>query len=365
MAGSGETHLNLLVIISSLSRGGAEGVCATLCNQWAEAGNTVTIVLLSPQTIPPAYLIRPEIKIKHISVANKKSSFLRTIARILQIRQLIRHTSPNHVVSFMTETNVQTLIASRWMRVKVSISERVHPGFHTVSRSTRQLRRVTYRWADQLIVQSKDIQEWFETVLKLSAIVLPNPIKFDDPAVSYNSARRTNTVLAVGRLTAQKDYPLMIEAVSKAFMMRAGWLLRIAGIGPDREYITAQIEDRGLKGRVELLGDVANLSEAYSTASFFLHTAKYEGFPNVILEAMHHGLPVLTAPPLHDRASWDRLPGLRSSPERTAASLSSSIINLIDKPETRVSLGKDGRNAAKKFSAPLVAKQWLDVLKKA
>ncbi len=101
------------------------------------------------------------------------------------------------------------------------------------------------------------------------------------------------TLLAVGNLVAVKRHPLMVEAL--ALLPDAD--LVIVGEGPERNAIEALARARGLANRVRLLGQMPQqkLPEIYGAADLLLLVSSHEGWPNVLLESMACGTPVLVS----------------------------------------------------------------------
>ncbi|MGC2199337.1 MAG: glycosyltransferase [Stellaceae bacterium] len=102
------------------------------------------------------------------------------------------------------------------------------------------------------------------------------------------------TLLAVGNLVALKRHGLMVEALTHL----PEFELVIAGEGPERVGIERLARQRGVADRVRLLGRVPQdrLPEIYSAADLLLLASTHEGWPNVLLESMACGTPVLVSP---------------------------------------------------------------------
>jgi glycosyltransferase involved in cell wall biosynthesis len=128
--------------------------------------------------------------------------------------------------------------------------------------------------------------------------VVHNGLEGDRPRIGRQAARAAFGLneddlayVAVGRLQSQKNYPYFLDQFAKT---RTGTLL-IAGAGPEREAIEAQLTALGIRDRVRLLGDlprtrVAALLEA---GDVFVQPSLFEGQSNAVLEAMDAGLPVV------------------------------------------------------------------------
>lgn len=103
-------------------------------------------------------------------------------------------------------------------------------------------------------------------------------------------------VLSVGRLDPEKNPLLLLEIVTRLRALDPRWRLLIAGDGPLRGQLEAEIDRRGLRASVELLGEVRNGPELwalYRRCQAFLHVSLTEGLPQVLFEAQAAGLPIV------------------------------------------------------------------------
>ncbi|MBW8312215.1 MAG: glycosyltransferase [Rhizobium sp.] len=99
--------------------------------------------------------------------------------------------------------------------------------------------------------------------------------------------------LTVGTLKRVKRQDLLIEAFSRLPPEGRGTLC-IVGDGPERTALKARIQQLGLEGHVLMPGFVANPGPWYAAADVFVLSSEYEGFGNVIVEALEYGLPIVS-----------------------------------------------------------------------
>ncbi len=127
---------------------------------------------------------------------------------------------------------------------------------------------------------------------RLPRLVIPNPL---DPAVFEAAAepapRVPGKVVAVGRLAPQKRFDVLIDAVAR---LGDSVTCTIYGEGAERPVLEQQIADRGVSGRFSLPGFCDDLSAIYGDADAFALTSDFEGFGNVLVEALAHSLPVVS-----------------------------------------------------------------------
>jgi glycosyltransferase involved in cell wall biosynthesis len=120
---------------------------------------------------------------------------------------------------------------------------------------------------------------------------IPNSVRAMDGVHADMSAGR---VLAAGRLHPQKGFNMLIAAFAQIAPEVPDWHLRICGRGRLRDALQRQVDDAGLAAAVTLAGPARDLDEELRRASVFVLSSRFEGFPLVLLEAMHAGLAVVS-----------------------------------------------------------------------
>jgi glycosyltransferase involved in cell wall biosynthesis len=100
-------------------------------------------------------------------------------------------------------------------------------------------------------------------------------------------------IVGVGRLTHQKNFAALVEALGRLEPGRADWRCVVAGDGELKADLARRIGEAGLQGRIRLPGLVGDVPELLAAADVFCLPSSYEGLPLVLLEAMGHGLPVV------------------------------------------------------------------------
>jgi glycosyltransferase involved in cell wall biosynthesis len=156
------------------------------------------------------------------------------------------------------------------------------------------------------------------------------------------------TILAVGRLVPKKGFPVLIRAASRVL---APFRLRIVGDGPERGAIEAVIAEHGLGDRVELVGPRTHddLPAEYAAAHIVVvpsitdATGDRDGLPNVVLEAMSSGRPVVASDVgAVASAVVDGRTGVLVPPGDNEA-LAGALEFLVDQPDMRERLGREAR----------------------
>jgi glycosyltransferase involved in cell wall biosynthesis len=165
-------------------------------------------------------------------------------------------------------------------------------------------------------------------------------------------------IVSVGRLTKQKGYPYLLHAFSLV-KKRLSCRLAIIGDGEDRAKLLSMAKDLGVGREVEFLGFQKNPFKYMARSSLFVLSSLYEGFPNVILEAMALGLPVISTdcPSGPAEIIEDKKSGLLV-PVRDEKALAGAIISVMTDELLRVSLGREARRRASAFDIEKIAKDY-------
>lgn len=362
--------MRITLVISTFTAGGAERVMAIMANHWAERGEDVTIITLSPQSMD-WYTLDPRVKRVGLDVLSTSAHIGQAICdnarRIIRLRRALRQTHSNVIVSFLGTTNVLTLIASWGLGIPVVISERNDPREYGIGLVWGFLRSAFYRHADAVVVQSCAIRDWVSELPGIKATyVIPNPMRpmrsESTPAPRQHAS--AHAIVAMGRLVEQKGFDILVEAFSRCATKHSDWSLVILGEGPQRTRLEAAAAELGIGGRVHLVGQVREPDTILKGADLFVLSSRYEGFPNALVEAMACELPVVST----DCSSGGPRDIIRDGvdgilvPPRDVEALASAMDRLMADQDGRQRLGKSAAEVVERFSTTRVMKVWDDLL---
>lgn len=167
-----------------------------------------------------------------------------------------------------------------------------------------RLAEAVTRWAltrpDALVCQSLAMRADLAAVLGRAAppmVVIGNPIDLDTVRARAAEPQApppgAPSLLAVGRLAAQKGFDVLVQAVPAVLRRHPGAVLTILGEGEERERLEAAAAALGVRHAVRLPGRSPNPLPAMAASDLLVSSSRYEGFANVILEAMAVGCPVV------------------------------------------------------------------------
>jgi GalNAc-alpha-(1->4)-GalNAc-alpha-(1->3)-diNAcBac-PP-undecaprenol alpha-1,4-N-acetyl-D-galactosaminyltransferase len=365
--------MKIALVISSLDGGGAERVMATLANAWARDGTEVTLITLASRA-EDVYPLDSAVERVDLDLTGRSTSILqaliRNVIRVRRLRSALVACKPDVVISFMTTVNLLTILACHRLACPVLVSERISVSQHPPRGVWQRLYRPLYRRAAAVVSQTRRGAMDLEARLKRRISVIPNPLTSAglDSARRHASAQTPHKgdrywVLAVGRLSAQKGFDLLIAAFSRVAAQHGQWHLVIIGEGPERAALTAQIAGLGLADRVHLPGFCDDPQALMRRTDLFVLSSRYEGMPNALLEAMAAGCPCVsfdceTGPAElieHSVNGWLVVP-------EDVAALAAALERLMVDAGLRQRLGVAAGDVSNKFSVESILAQWNELI---
>jgi len=235
----------------------------------------------------------------------------RTLAVPGRLARLLRQRRPDVLVSALTHSNVVAVLAACGTGVRTVLTEHAPIGsMRRLDRSRRYratlaLMPWAYRFGDAIVAVSEGVRADIATHLHRDQ--LPRIHLIANPVLPWDWCERADApldddgygaddepvVLAVGRLSEEKNVAGLIRAFAR---LRASMRLRlvVVGDGPQRPVLQALIDELGLGPAVRLLGQRDNPYPYMRRARVFVLASQFEGFGNVLIEAMACGAPVVS-----------------------------------------------------------------------
>jgi glycosyltransferase involved in cell wall biosynthesis len=218
------------------------------------------------------------------------------------------------------------------------------------------------RRSARLVMQTANAKSALPDNLRAKASVIPNPVVLPErgePAVKAAGTR----FVAAGRLEPQKGFDLLLEAFEPVARRIGDASLTIHGEGSQRSALEAQVVRLGLAGRVFLPGTTKAPGGWISPGDVFVLSSRFEGFPNVLLEALTGGMAAVAfdCPWGPGEILADGQSGLLVQAENVAA-LGDALISVGTDDGLRHRLAAAGHASAYRYSAPFVAARWDEVI---
>lgn len=287
--------MKVVFCLGSLHKGGAERVVSNLANYYAGLGNDV--VIITTKSAESSYDLDKKIKVLSLDTTGARKSF-RNIRRIARLREVIDDVKPDVIFGFLQEPIARLLVAKALFKnikkTPTIISIRIDPK-KAFSSFKRKMSLPLYNIANGFVFQTEEAKKFFNKKIQARSKVIANPL---DPVFylgnNGDTLKREKRIVAVGRLTRQKNYPLMLDAFAEVNRKIPGYVLEIYGDGPLKGDIEEYIRKKGLKKNVKLMGEVSDIKSHFNNASVFVMTSDYEGLSNALMEAMAVGVPCVS-----------------------------------------------------------------------
>lgn len=363
--------MRLALVIRALHGGGAERFAVNFANYWSRRGHDIAIITFSPLDVT-ALTLDPSVRIMLLDKKDSTSSLdalLSNIGHIVKIRKALAEFRPCVAIGIIEWAAILTALASVGMPWRTVGSERTFPPAMPIPRIWRVLRRYTYRLLDVVVAQTTVAAVWLEqNTFSKRVLIIPNsitvPIADNVPLKSPATVCPPDKkiVLACGRLGPEKRFDLLVRAYSSLLPAHPSWDLVILGEGVERERLERLVIELDLAGRVHLPGRAGNMSSWYERASIFALTSRFEGFPNVLLEAMAYGVACVSMD--CDTGPRDMIESGSNGilvPPGDETKFAEALKLLADDEPLRLRLGKSALAVREKFSDKNVMDQWLSI----
>lgn len=291
----------LIIFISSFKGGGAEKVARMLANSAASRVPVIFAYVHGDAGSEP----------KHSNCTFLKLTSSSTFASLPLFWTLVMRKRPTSIIAFgntcvMVAAIVRLLTIRNFMLVG---SERANLSFNKYLSKWfglyKTVLRLSYLICDKIHCVSEGTKQDLCKVLdiptnKVKVIVNPttetinSDVLVDDPIADFLSSLKEPTIFAVGRLAPQKNYPLLLSSFAELQKSKKCNLV-IFGQGDQLSTLQSLSEELGIKGRVHFMGFIDSPFRYSKYADLFVLSSIYEGYPNVLLEALSAGMSVVAA----------------------------------------------------------------------
>lgn len=281
--------MKIALVIGQLTRGGAEGQLVELARRLPGRGVASEVYVLSGSTEPYGAILR-EAGIPISALAGSLGQ------RVIRLARALRRERVDLVHSWLYLANPIAALAS-WLGGGVPLI--------TAARNCK-VQGPLYRggniWAfrrsRRIIVNSPEVREFIVQrylAPRERIRLVPNGIDLARFCPPEHRSPEAPLVVTAGRLVEQKNHRLFLEAAAALRLQLPSACFAIVGDGPLRRELETYCQRLQLQSAVQFLGERPDVEEVFREASLFWLTSSWEGMPNVLLEAMACGLPVVAS----------------------------------------------------------------------
>lgn len=273
--------------------GGAERVMTTLANEFSKKLYEVIFITFDEKS--NFYKISNNVKVCRLNAGTDKYSKLVKIfllpiiefKRYVKLKKILRIEKPNCLVSFLFTSNIFSTMMCKKLNIPVILSERNDP--NSYGKLKRKIMKHFYSKANGFVCQSSKMKDYAERNYKLDNVIyIPNPLT--ENQISKNIVEKKDKIITVGRLIEQKNQKLLINAFANIHNKFKNYKLYIYGEGEKRIELENYIKRLKLEKYVFLPGVEKDVLKNNSDSKLFVLPSSWEGYPNVLVEAMANGI---------------------------------------------------------------------------
>ncbi|MGE4552057.1 MAG: glycosyltransferase family 4 protein [Desulfovibrionaceae bacterium] len=286
--------MKLFLFLGSIGGGGAQRMVCLLANAWAAEGHEVTVAHYDLERDAFPFPQSEAVVLRRLPlslpVKTRGQAIRRFVSDVGALRKAIRHEAPDAVVAFLPQANVLAVLACLGTGIPLVVTELCHPAHDDIGRLWGRLRRLLYPLARRLVVQTRDIHDWFLTHNRQPSLIIPNPVP--TPVIDWepHHAAGRKTILAAARLSYQKNLSLLARAFARLADRHPDWDLDIYGLGEEKELLEGIVRDNRLEGRLRLPGWTSEYTRRLTECDLFVLCSRFEGMPMALAEAMACGV---------------------------------------------------------------------------
>mgnify|MGYP000849078382 FL=1 len=279
----------LVIFMPSIEGGGVEKNLFIIANYFSSKDNNIKLITASKGF---------DQKFKNIDIIKPKLSFLKNTSRkfkylicLLELLKLIL--SRKEVSVFAFQANLYCIILCKIFNIKVIIRSNSSP----TGWSKNSLKKFIFKYllglADKVIVNSIDFKKQFKVLFNINAKCIYNPLnkseilKYSKEYVElpfYQKNKKSLKIITIGRFTDQKDHSTLLRSLNE-IKNKIDFKLLIIGRGVNKYKMINYIKENNLKKNVKILPFQNNPFKYLMISDLFILTSKFEGLPNVLLEA--------------------------------------------------------------------------------
>ncbi|MDX7694296.1 glycosyltransferase family 4 protein [Aeromonas caviae] len=344
--------------------GGTERVSLVIASELQARGYQIHMLSLQCGD-NPFFELADGIQVSQLFTTAGRGS-LRLPLAILKLRRYLQQHQIDILIDVESMLALYALPAVLGLNIRHICWEHFNYSVDLGKASRRLARKLAARFADDVVtLTERDKQLWVaNTKCTANIVSIPNPVTIILP--TQINLHKAKLFLAVGRLTYQKGFDLLLQAWAQVAPLHPDWRLRIVGDGEDKAMLEQLRRELNIEASTELLPKTNNIAAHYQQAAFFVMSSRFEGLPLVLIEAQAYGLPIVsfncdTGPAeiiKHGETGWLCEAG-------DVADLSDKISNAVscfNEEVTYKSFSQHSKENRNEFSVDVIIDKWSDLL---
>jgi glycosyltransferase involved in cell wall biosynthesis len=285
----------LIIYIPSIEGGGVEKNLYYISNYLSK--KNIDIYIVTANTNHKKFFNN---KIKYICPDslrwNNSSRFIKTL---ICLALIIKKLPLKNISILSFQSNVSAIILSKLFNLKIIIRLNTSTDKYIKNLIKKFFFKTIYSMSDMIIVNSLEFKRNLHKVLKINSIQIFNSIKYKD----FNKKLRIDyfknfsgiKILSIGRLTDQKDQITILKCLNILKNKEINFRFYLIGEGYKLNMLKQYVKDQKLSKNVKFAGYKSNAFKYIQSADLFVLSSKYEGLPNVLIEAQSLNVPIISS----------------------------------------------------------------------
>lgn len=283
---------NVAILIGDISRSaGTERAVTNLANMLVKYGdyNVTILSCFSSENDAPYYDLEDDVCLLHYNlnkntIVNRFSSYFKIIKKT---NKIIKDKNIDFLIGTTHAFNCLMICMLRKVK-KIACEHMSYAACPTIS---NKIRKFCYPKLSALVLLTNADAIHYKFIEQSKLFVIPNSLSFiaDEPAKLENKR-----IIAVGRLTEQKGFDMLISIAQIIKDKIPDWHIDILGDGEDKDKLLHMIDEQHLESFVSIKPPTKNIKEELLTSSIYVMTSRWEGLPMILLEAKACGLPIIS-----------------------------------------------------------------------
>ena len=316
----------------------SNGACRAVANLANLLADTFDVTIICTDTIngESYYPLNDKISIQHLGISVAKS-FFDKFRRKRELVDKLKKVIEKDACVIGTNTTYN-LILHKIRNIKRIGCE--HINYEALPFIYRLMRRFIYR--------------------KLDKVVIPNSYSFKPKKINDYSKK---TIIAIGRLTYQKGFDMLVDAAVLLKNKLPDWKIKIIGDGEDKEKLIDKIKQNDVADFINIIPPKMDVVDLYHSASIYVMSSRFEGLPMVLIEAQSCGLPIISfdCPEGPSEIIHDNIDGYLVEKNNINV-LVEKIVYLANNENLRKQFGEKAFIASERYSSDVIKSKWLELI---
>ena len=366
--------MKILIVINSLQQGGAERASIRLAESFLFDKHEIVVATWNSNRD----FYKLDSNIRRINLGNffHHSDFFvpvlghrfNRIGQLLNLRKYRKEiigVQPDVVICFEALVGSITAISLLGTKFPIVVSERVNPNpdVYKPHQIAQKLRPYIYKRIATCSVQTQGFANWVQSHWNITAVVTPNHIPSDWIFKRVINDTEATQIISIGRVEPQKGFDILLNAWSRLGDITSGKTLEIFGSQNNSEYLEFLMGKS--PSNVHFHDAQEDIKAVLDESSVFVSSSRFEGFPNVVLEALARGVPTIASFSSDIINTLDNVNALLGYEPEDEDKLTAHLCRIIEDSSTRKQLSIAANEAIYHYTWEEVGKNWYLAIDKA